>query len=68
MIDYKPGSAEVAAKEMVVFSQQVRKIMEKANKLEAKYEKAISSGYYLKAARIRRGYMNLAKKYPKLVK
>ena len=62
---YEPGSVSAG---MVVFTQRVRKILKKAKKLELKYEKAITSGCYLKAARIRRGYMNLAKKYPKVIK
>ena len=68
MIGYEPGSAGKAASGMVVFTQRVRKIMKKARKLEAKYETAIGKGAYLKAARIRRGYMNLAKKFPNIIK
>ena len=84
MIEYEPGSAGVSANGMIVFTQKVRKILKKAKKLEAKYEALINKadkikeltvdGYIvakkplLKAARIRRSYMSLAKKYPKVIK
>ena len=67
MFTYRPGQAEKQVNEMFTFSQQVKRIMKKAKKLEIKYEKAISKGALLRAARIRRSYMNLAKKYPRIV-
>ena len=68
MRGYEPGSAEKAATGMVVFTQRVKKILKKAKKLEVKYEKATEKGAYLRAARVRRSYMNLAKKHPNIIK
>ena len=67
MIEYEPGSVVAQAKGMVVFDQHVRKILKKAKKLEKKYEGALAKGAFLRAARIRRSYMNLAKKHPGLI-
>ena len=69
---------------MIIVTQQVVKIMKKARKLERKYdaliEKAnkikplmidgfvVTSRPLLKAARIKRSYMNLAKKYPEIIR
>jgi len=69
---------------MIVVTQQVQKIMKKARKLEREYdalmEKAnkikplIVDGVVIisrplgKANRIKRSYMNLAKKYPDIIK
>ena len=80
---YEPGSAAKSAKNMVVFSEAVKKIMKKARKLEKRYEvemeKAakikdtfkdgviVTKKPLLKAARIKKSYMALAKKYPKLI-
>ena len=81
---YEPGSAGRSSNGMVVFTQRVKKIKKKARKLELKYEALIAKadkikplvifGHIvnarplLKAARIRRSYMNLAKRYPNIVK
>lgn len=81
---YTSGDASRAARGMVVFDQEVRKILKKAKKLERKYEAliakadkikeitimgfAISRKPMLKAMRVRRSYMNLAKKFPHVVK
>ncbi len=68
MLSYTSGDASRAARGMVVFDQNAKKIVKKAKKLEMKHEKAVKNGDLLGAGRIRRGYMNLAKKYPNLVK
>lgn len=68
MIPYNSGDASKQFKEMIFYNKKVKKIIKKAKKLEKSYEKAIECGANVKAARIRRSYMNLADKFPGVVK
>ena len=83
MQGYTDGTVGKSANGMVVFTERVKKIKKKARKLEKKYDALIAKaekikpliidGYIVatrplrKAARIRRSYMNLAKRYPNIV-
>jgi len=55
-------------REMLFFTQQVKKIKKKAKKLEIEYEVAVEKGATLRAARIKKSYLALAKKHPKLIR